>query len=141
MGSHTLLLKSKRMDTQHSDMAVLDNSGYFIANSSTNSNSNVVLDNFDAEWEDAMWQLVKNDFEESLLTLSETTTIVMITLYIPIFITSLVGNVLVLLVIVPNRRMWSVTNNFLVNLAVADLLGKCNHYVKTCMQKVGQRTR
>lgn len=110
------------MITKEFDMAVLGDSGYFMVNSS--GNTSVVIDSVDAAWEDAMWQLVIEDFKESLLTLSETTTIVMIALYIPIFITSLVGNVLVLLVIVPNRRMWSVTNNFLVNLAVADLLGK-----------------
>ena len=65
-----------------------------------------------------------DDFEESLLTLSDTTTIVMITLYESIFITSLIGNVLVLLVIVSNRRMRGETSNFLINLAAANLLGK-----------------
>ena len=104
-------------------MAFKEDSGYVLLNTTTNTS--VVVDSFDTGWEDSRWQLVKDDFEESLLTLSDTTTIVMIALYIPIFITSLIGNVLVLLVIVPNRRMWSVTNTFLVNLAAADLLGKC----------------
>ena len=104
-------------------MAIVGDPGYVLVNS-TSGNTSIVLDSMDPAWEDAMWQLVIEDFKKSLLTLSETNTIVMIALYIPIFITSLVGNVLVLLVIVPNRRMWSVTNNFLVNLAVADLLGK-----------------
>ena len=106
-------------------MAFKEESGYILLN--TTSNTSVFVDGVDgynAEWDDSMWQLVKDDFEKSLLTLSDTTTIVMIALYVPIFITSLIGNVLVLLVIVPNRRMWSVTNNFLVNLAAADLLGK-----------------
>ena len=103
-------------------MAFKEDSGYILLNTTTNAS--VLIDGYNAGWDDSMWQMVKDDFEESLLTLSDTTTIVMIALYVPIFITSLIGNVLVLLVIVPNRRMWSVTNNFLVNLAAADLLGK-----------------
>ena len=59
-----------------------------------------------------------------MLTLSDTTNILMIALYEPIRITSLIENVLVLLVIVSNRRMRSETSNFLINLAAANLLGK-----------------
>ena len=64
------------------------------------------------------------DFEESQFTLNEPTTVLLIVLYVPIFLTSVIGNILVLIVIVPNKQLWNVTNNFLVNLAVADLLGK-----------------
>lgn len=60
----------------------------------------------------------------SYLTLHETNTLVLLCLYVPVFVLAIVGNVTVLLVIIPNRRMWSVTNNFLLNLAIADLLGK-----------------
>lgn len=80
-------------------------------------------ESFDGEWQDSLWKHVIEDFKRTQLTLHEPTTIVLMVLYVPIFFTSLVGNVLVLLVIVPNQRMWTVTNNFLVNLAVADLLG------------------
>lgn len=73
--------------------------------------------------DESVWEHVIEDFKQSQYTLNEPTTIVLMVLYVPIFLTSLVGNVLVLLVIVPNQRMWTVTNNFLVNLAVADLLG------------------
>ena len=72
---------------------------------------------------DLLWKNVIDDFQQKQFTLREPTTIVLITLYVPIFIMSLIGNILVLLAIVPNQRMWTVTNNFLVNLAVADLLG------------------
>ena len=87
-------------------------------NSSSNYHNVMDLD-FDNE----MFKIVIEDFKDSLFTLSDPMTIVLIVFYVPIFITSLTGNVLVLLVILPNQRMWSVTNNFLVNLSVADLLG------------------
>ena len=38
-----------------------------------------------------------------------------------ILIISILGNTLVLWTVLAHRRMWSVTNYFLVNLAVADL--------------------
>ncbi|XP_052775850.1 uncharacterized protein LOC128213830 [Mya arenaria] len=69
-----------------------------------------------------LWTSVLNDFKSTQLTLDDPITIVLLSLYVPIFVTSLVGNILVLLVMVPNQRMRTVTNNFLVNLAVADLL-------------------
>ncbi|KAH3695623.1 hypothetical protein DPMN_083081 [Dreissena polymorpha] len=67
---------------------------------------------------------VIDDFKQSQFTLNNAATILLMCLYVPIFLTSLMGNILVLLVILPNQRMWTVTNNFLVNLALADLLGK-----------------
>lgn len=88
-------------------------------------------ESFDGEWQDSLWKHVIEDFKRTQLTLHEPTTIVLMVLYVPIFFTSLVGNVLVLLVIVPNQRMWTVTNNFLVNLAVADLLGIFSELFKT----------
>lgn len=38
-----------------------------------------------------------------------------------ILVTSILGNTLVLWTVLAHRRMWSLTNYFLVNLAVADL--------------------
>ena len=38
-----------------------------------------------------------------------------------ILLISILGNTLVLWTVLAHRRMWSVTNYFLVNLAVADL--------------------
>ncbi|KAL4236015.1 hypothetical protein ACF0H5_004402 [Mactra antiquata] len=77
----------------------------------------------DGDWQDSQWMNIMEDFKQSQFTLNEPTTIVLLVMYVPIFLTSLVGNILVLRVIVPNQRMWTVTNNFLVNLAIADLLG------------------
>ena len=71
-----------------------------------------------------IWASVLQEFKNSQVTLTEPSTLALITLYVIIFCMSMTGNILVLLVIVPNRRMSTVTNNFLVNLAVADLLGR-----------------
>ena len=38
-----------------------------------------------------------------------------------ILVTSILGNTLVLWTVLAHRRMWSLTNYFLVNLAIADL--------------------
>ncbi|KAH7969604.1 hypothetical protein HPB52_020199 [Rhipicephalus sanguineus] len=48
--------------------------------------------------------------------------IVRVGLYVVIFVFAVVGNVLVLVTLVQNKRMRTVTNVFLVNLAVSDLL-------------------
>ena len=64
------------------------------------------------------------EFRNNIVSYTDPKTIVLICLYVPIFITALVGNILVLMVILPNRHMRNVTNCFIVNLAVADLLGE-----------------
>jgi len=71
-----------------------------------------------------IWASVLQEFRTSQVTLTEPSTLALLTLYVIIFCMSMAGNILVLLVIVPNRRLSTVTNNFLVNLAVADLLGR-----------------
>ncbi|KAK6976329.1 cholecystokinin receptor type A, partial [Biomphalaria glabrata] len=45
-----------------------------------------------------------------------------IPLYVIIFLLSVVGNILVILTVAQNKKMRSVTNVFLLNLAVSDLL-------------------
>ena len=47
---------------------------------------------------------------------------VRISLYTVIFLLSVVGNTLVLLTLIQNRRMRTVTNVFLLNLSISDLL-------------------
>lgn len=79
------------------------------------NDSNLVLSDFDG---------IIEAWKQSLITLNQPNTIVLIALYVPVFLTAIIGNLTVLFVIIPNRRMWSVTNNFLLNLAIADLLGK-----------------
>lgn len=69
---------------------------------------------------------VLKDFKDSLYTYRNPQTIALLSFYIPVFLLALFGNILVLTVIFFNKGMRSVTNYFLLNLAVADLLGKCN---------------
>lgn len=75
---------------------------------------------------DTLWDSheVFETFKRDLITLNQPNTIVLICLYVPVFLMAIIGNLTVIFVIIPNRRMWSVTNNFLLNLAIADLLGK-----------------
>ncbi|XP_038057627.1 pyrokinin-1 receptor-like [Patiria miniata] len=47
---------------------------------------------------------------------------ILIATFVPVFVISLTGNLLVIYVIVRNRSMHTVTNFFLLNLAVSDLL-------------------
>ena len=63
-------------------------------------------------------------FHASLYTYREPRTILLITLYLPVFLLALFGNLLVLLVILTTRHMRSLTNYFLLNLSIADLLGE-----------------
>ena len=66
---------------------------------------------------------VINEFKRGLYTYEEARTVVLISIYGIIFLMALGGNVLVLLVMVVNNSMRNVTNFFLLNLAVSDLLG------------------
>ena len=66
---------------------------------------------------------VINEFKRGLYTYEEPRTIILITIYGIIFLMALGGNVLVMLVMVANNSMRNVTNFFLVNLALSDLLG------------------
>ncbi|ESP05282.1 hypothetical protein LOTGIDRAFT_92705, partial [Lottia gigantea] len=63
---------------------------------------------------------------------------ILLTLYVPIFLLSVIGNILVLVVIVPNKQLQSVTNNFLLNLAIADLLVSVVCIPMTAAQRVYQ---
>ena len=64
------------------------------------------------------------EFRGTLYTYTHPQNIVLILLYVPLFLVAFVGNLLVLCVVLPNRHMRSVTNCFIVNLAIADLLGE-----------------
>lgn len=64
------------------------------------------------------------EFRGTLYTYTHPENIALILLYVPLFLVAFVGNLLVLCVVLPNRHMRSVTNCFIVNLAIADLLGE-----------------
>ncbi|KAK2157163.1 hypothetical protein LSH36_196g01036 [Paralvinella palmiformis] len=67
---------------------------------------------------------VLKEFRNNLFSYTDPKTILLICLYVPIFISALVGNISVLMVILLNRHMRNITNCFIVNLAIADMLGK-----------------
>ena len=87
--------------------------------SSVTNSTNFTLQD---EWESMDFLL--NDFKASLTRHTVPRVIVLICIYVPIFLTAFIGNILVLVVVACNKHMRSVTNYFLVNLAVADLLGE-----------------
>ena len=64
------------------------------------------------------------DFHDTLYTHHKAESIALICLYVPVFAIAFFGNLLVLLVVLPNRHMRNITNCFIVNLAIADLLGQ-----------------
>lgn len=56
--------------------------------------------------------------------------IILLCIYIPVFAVALIGNILVLVMVCMNKSVRrNVANYFLVNLAVADLLGKKVYYL------------
>ena len=106
------------MDLLHQGLIVPPN----ISNNTDGMTSNMTLiQNMD-------FLTVMQSFKQSMLTVNDTHTIILISLYAPVFLLAMLGNITVLFVIIPNRRMWSITNNFLLNLAIADLLGKLFSY-------------
>ena len=71
------------------------------------------------------FEQILKDFRKSLYRMDDPVTIVLIVCYIVVFTSALLGNLMVLLVILSNKSMrTSLTNSYLLNLAVADLLGK-----------------
>lgn len=59
-------------------------------------------------------------FESDLFTLNKFTTVVLLSLYVPIFLIGLIGNILIILSVTAERARKS-NLYFLVNLALADL--------------------
>lgn len=65
------------------------------------------------------------DFLSKLSGHEDVGTVILVVVYIPVFLMAFFGNLMVLLVVLPNRHMRNVTNFFIVNLAIADLTGNC----------------
>ncbi len=68
-------------------------------------------------WEESWW----NVFDEKYLRHSWEWTVTLITAYILILIAGVIGNCMVILVVLLRPQMRTVTNIFIMNLAVADL--------------------
>ena len=97
------------------------------------------MDNFN----DTSEELLRffEEYKNSLFTYDHPEKIALISMYVIIFVLALVGNFLILLMVCLKRSTRkNITNFFLVNLAVADLLGKyfidfknLFSVIKTCM--------
>ena len=73
--------------------------------------------------EDTVYTKLLEEFRSKQYKHREVGTVVLAVLYVPVFPVAFFGNLMVLLVVLPNRHMRNVTNFFIVNLAVADLTG------------------
>lgn len=62
-----------------------------------------------------------NEFEQNFYTFKEFETILLLTLYVPIFVIGLVGNILIVISAAREKVIRRAKNYFLINLAVADL--------------------
>ena len=80
------------------------------------------LEQIDPEW---MADLERS-FKDSLYTYKEPLTATLIGLYVVVFVLSIVGNTLVIVIIRLDKSNRGVDAYLMLNLAVADLLGKLN---------------
>ena len=64
------------------------------------------------------------EFWDHLYTHRQPSSVLLISLYVPVFLIALFGNILVLMVVLLHKHMRNVTNGFIVNLAIADILGE-----------------
>ena len=78
---------------------------------------------------DDRFHSIIDDFRLSLDRTSEPLTVALLAVYACIFVVAVAGNALVLIVVIKNKGMRTVTNCFLLNLSIADLLGKCRVFV------------
>jgi len=75
--------------------------------------------------DDADWWLMKQvvaGYRNGLYTYRDVKSAALIGIYVLLFVASVIGNIAVLTLVLPFRRMRSVTHYFIVNLAAADLL-------------------
>jgi len=72
----------------------------------------------------AQFEDLERAFRASLYRYNEPVNAILIAFYVIVFLMSLVGNIFVLLVIRADKSIRNVTNYFLLNLAIADLLGR-----------------
>ena len=80
---------------------------------------NFTMDNTTGSWANVEAERVYPPWSPPEL---DWTWIVLIPLYVIIFVLSVVGNALVIVTLVQNKRMRTVTNAFLLNLSISDLL-------------------
>lgn len=64
---------------------------------------------------------ILHEFEGDFFTLHQFTTVFLLTLYIPIFVCGLLGNLMIIASVVEDRSIRKARNCFLLNLAIADI--------------------
>lgn len=82
--------------------------------------------NFTKPWnstDQKLWDMIDNDYKTMLSTPQQPYAAAFVAAYSVILSLSLLGNLMVIIVIRTSKSMRNVTNYFLFNLAVADLLG------------------
>jgi len=84
-------------------------------------NNFTTVNTLDQSEEELVRQILE-DFQAQLWKIQEPRSAILISIYIPLFICSVVGNIFVLVIVLPFRRMRNVTHCFIVNLAISDLL-------------------
>ncbi|KAK6179481.1 hypothetical protein SNE40_011832 [Patella caerulea] len=70
---------------------------------------------------------VLDEFEDDAVQVKSAPIIILISLYIPIFLLAMLGNLSVFTIILMNPALRTMTNLLLVNLTMADLAGKYQH--------------
>jgi len=73
----------------------------------------------DAEW---LMRRFVAEFRDGLYTYADGKSAALIGVYVPLFVASIAGNVAVLALVLPFRKMRSVTHYFIINLAASDCL-------------------
>ena len=68
---------------------------------------------------------ILQEIHQSFFMYKHPATLILIMLYVLMFVVGLIGNLLVIYVFARNRKMQTVTNSFLVNLAICDLMVVC----------------
>jgi len=107
------------------------------ASASHNITSGVVLsENLSGVWlgmSEVDWQMVaemERSFRDGLYTYTDPPTATLIGVYVVVFLLSIVGNVLVIVIIRLDKSNRGIDAYLMLNLAIADLLGASAIYVK-----------
>jgi len=85
--------------------------------------------NVDLDLDDGFDAILQDFRARHLEKYRQPLTIALIAGFTVVFLLSLAGNLLVLVVVLSNKAMRTTTNYFLVNLSVADLLGMCKSHL------------
>ena len=115
-------MANRSADTNFPVTSLLANGGDDSSLLSTTSDDDYNLD--DEDYYSLSDELLK-EIRSTFFMHRQTETAILVSLYTIVFVLGLVGNVLVIYIFTENRKMRTVTNSFLVNLAICDLMVVC----------------